>query len=336
MTMLQTACFSLVAACLALYYVLGGSGLGAGMLGPVLARTEAEKRAFARALAPAWASSLVWLLAALACLFAAFPSAFSSLLSAFSLPVALAALGLLSCALALAFSLRDGRLAGFRGVLLFCGSLLPALLFGFVLGACIQGVPLDADGDFTGAFSDLLRPLPLLCALLGLVTVLMQGASWLALKIERGSRLQQRARHTRLVLQIATILLFVAVAAFYLLGHGLQLNEGAALVVQVAALAAIVVGVVAGFLAGGRGNDLFPFLAGSLVCAGLVALFSASIFPDFIVSTGTGASVSIARSQADASVLTLVCMAACVGVPLAAASHAAVHRLFRGRVALDR
>ncbi len=335
-TMLQTACFSLVAALLALYYVLGGRSLGAGVLGPVLARTEPQKRAFARALAPGWALGLLWLLAALACLLAAFPSALASLLSTFCLPVALAAGGLFLAAVALAFSLRDDCLLGLWSALLLCGSLLPALLFGFVLGACIQGVPLDGDGNLAGAPLDLLCPFPVLCALLGLSTVLLQGAGWLSLKMERGSSLQQRARHARLVLQIATVVLFAAVAAFFLWERGFQLNEGPALAVQVAGLAAIIVGIIAGFLAGGRGNDLFPFLAGSLLCAGLVALFSASMFPDFVVSTGAGPSVSIDGARADAFALTLVCTAACVGVPLAAICHFLVHRAFRGRIAIER
>ncbi len=336
MTALGILWFVLIAVLLAVYYVLDGFDLGAAVLSPIVAKTEQERRALVRAIGPVWDGNEVWLLTAGGALFAAFAPAYASAFSGFYLAIMLVLFGLVVRAVAIEFSAHDEALRGLWNALFVVGSLLPALLFGVALGNCLQGVPLDANGDYTGGLLGLLGPFPLLCGLLGLSTVLLQGAAWLSLKIERGSALQQRARHARLVLQIATVLLFVAVAAFFLLERGFQLNEGAALVAQVAALVAIVVGIVAGFLAGGRGSDLFPFLAASLVCVGLVALFTASMFPNFIVSTGTGPSISIANAQASTLTLTVMSMVACVGVPLVAAYHIVVYRAFSGRIAIGR
>lgn len=336
MTALGILWFALIAVLLAVYYVLDGFDLGAAILSPFVAKTEQERRALVRSIGPVWDGNEVWLLTAGGALFAAFAPAYASAFSGFYLAIMLVLFGLVVRAVSIEFRMHDPALRRLWDVLFFVGSLLPAALFGVALGNCVRGVPLDANGDYTGGFLGLLGPFPLACGLLGLSTVLTQGAAWLSLKIERGSGLQKRARHARLVLQIATVLLFVAVAALYLFEHGLELNEGAALVVQVAALVAIVAGIVMGFLSGGRGSDLLPFVSGALVCAGLVALFAATMFPDFIVSTGAGPSITIENAQASTLTLTVMSIVACVGVPLVAAYHVLVYRTFSGRIAVGR
>jgi cytochrome bd-type quinol oxidase subunit 1 len=63
-------------------------------------------------------------------------------------------------------------------------SALPALLFGVAIGNVLRGLPLDAAGDYTGTFVDLLNPFALLVGLLSMAMFLTQGAAWLLLKTE--------------------------------------------------------------------------------------------------------------------------------------------------------
>src|SRR5450756_2458162 len=51
-------------------------------------------------------------------------------------------------------------------------------------GNVIRGVPMNANGDYTGTFLQLLNPYSLLVAVTGLFLIVTHGAAWLALKSE--------------------------------------------------------------------------------------------------------------------------------------------------------
>lgn len=328
--------YALIALLLCVYYVLDGFDLGAAVLSPFVAKTEQEKRALVKAIGPVWDGNEVWLLTGGGALFAAFAPAYATAFSGFYLAIMLVLFGLILRAVAIEFRMHDARWRSFWDALLFIGSLLPALLFGVALGNCLQGIPLDVNGDYTGGFFGLLRPFPLLCGVLGLATMLMQGAAWLAAKVECGSELQKRARHTRLVLQIVVVVVFAAVSLVYLAQQGFDIGGGLSLVAQVAALVVAVVGIVAAFLAGGRGKDVLAFCGGALVCVACMVLFTATMYPDFIVSTGVGQSISIESAQASHLTLSVMGIVACVGVPLVLVYHLLVYYHFRGRVPVER
>ena len=333
MMMLGIAWFALVAFLFCIYYVLDGFDLGAAILSPFVAKTEQEKRALVKAIGPVWDGNEVWLLAGGGALFAAFAPAYATAFSGFYLAIMLVLFGLIVRA---ELRMHDAGLRRLWDALFFVGSLLPALLYGVALGNCLQGVPLDANGDYTGGFLGLLRPFPLLCGVLGLATIVMQGAAWLAAKIERGSELQKRARHTRLVMQIVTVVVFAATSYVYLAMQDFDIGGGRMLFVRVGALALAVVGIVVAFLAGGRDKDVPAFLGGAFVCVALMALFAATVYPDLIVSTGAGPSISIANAQASHLTLSVMGLVACVGLPLVLVYHAVVYYHFRGRVPIGR
>ena len=64
------------------------------------------------------------------------------------------------------------------------GSFVPALLWGVAFGNIVQGVPIDADKEFTGTFFTLLNPFALLGGLTTLLLFITHGAVFLALKTE--------------------------------------------------------------------------------------------------------------------------------------------------------
>src|SRR5271165_3690464 len=84
---METVWFSLVAAMIAVYVVLDGFDLGAGVIHLFVARTEAERRAVLRSIGPVWDGNETWLIAAGGTLFFAFPLLYASSFSGFYLPL---------------------------------------------------------------------------------------------------------------------------------------------------------------------------------------------------------------------------------------------------------
>ena len=193
MTALGILWFVLIAVLICGYFVLDGFDLGAGVLYPFLARDERDRAVVRRAIGPVWDGNEVWLLTAGGALFAAFAPAYATSFSGFYLAIMLVLFGLIVRATALEFRAHDPAWAKLWDALFFVGSLLPALLFGVAVGNVVQGLPLNAAGDYTGTFFDLLSPFALSCGVLGLVHMLVQGSSWIALKAPQGSGLKARA-----------------------------------------------------------------------------------------------------------------------------------------------
>ena len=77
----------IIAAMIAMYVVLDGFDLGAGVLHLCIAKTEEDRRTVIRAIGPFWDGNEVWLLAAGGTLFLAFPHVYASSFSGFYLPL---------------------------------------------------------------------------------------------------------------------------------------------------------------------------------------------------------------------------------------------------------
>src|SRR5579859_4707013 len=82
---METLWFVLVAFMLTAYVVLDGFDLGAGLIGPFVADTYAERRLVLRTIGPVWSGNEVWLIAAAGALYFAFPRVYASSFSGFYL-----------------------------------------------------------------------------------------------------------------------------------------------------------------------------------------------------------------------------------------------------------
>lgn len=142
--------FVLVCATFAAYVVLDGYDLGAGIVSPFVAKTDAEKRAVLHTILPFWDGNEVFLVAGGATLYLAFPRLFPAFVSGFYLPVmivlwllALRGLGIEmrhKLDLPLWNELWDGAF--------FLASLLLVVFFGAALGNVVRGVSVDETGEF--------------------------------------------------------------------------------------------------------------------------------------------------------------------------------------------
>lgn len=77
-------------------------------------------------------------------------------------------------------------------------SALPALLWGVAFGNIVRGVPIDADFEYVGGFTNLLNPFALLTGLVTLTLFLTHGAFFVALKTDGIIRVRANAFAARI------------------------------------------------------------------------------------------------------------------------------------------
>lgn len=227
---METIWFGLVAVMLTAYVVLDGFDLGAGIVSPLVARTDAERQQVLRTVGPVWDGNEVWLLAAGGTLFFAFPVLYAVSFSGFYLPLHMVLWLLIFRALGI-------ELRGhvhehvwrtfFDGAFTIASALL-AIFFGAALGNVVRGVSLNADGYFfaplwtdwrVGPNPGVLDWYTVLTGVLALVALAQHGALYLALKTDGDVNI--RARNLSAYLWYAVVVLTLASLAgtLYALPH---------------------------------------------------------------------------------------------------------------------
>jgi cytochrome d ubiquinol oxidase subunit II len=282
--MIHTLWFLLLAVMLAGYAVLDGFDLGVGIVHFVVGRTAAERTTVISAIGPVWNGNEVWLIAAGGAMVVAFPTLYAASFSGFYLALMLVLWLLILRGLAIEFRHQlDHPLWREAWDVVFSGSsLLLALLFGVAMGNVLRGVPLDADGQFQGSFALMLNPFALVGGALGVVTLAMHGASWLALKTE--GNVHQRARRTARTLWFATSAALLAmVASSFVARPDFTANftaMPALLVVPAAGLACLVA-----FRRSAGRHDGRAFGASAGVVAAILVSAAAGLYPRLLPAT---------------------------------------------------
>ena len=222
---LTTVWFILIAILWVGYLVLEGFDFGVGILLPVIGRNEPERRAMIRTIGPVWDGNEVWLLVAGGATFAAFPEWYATLFSGFYIALFAILVALIFRGIAIEYRNKRPGLAWRTrwDWAIAVGSFVPALLWGVAFANIVQGVPIDADKEFTGTFFTLLNPYALVGGATTLLLFVTHGAHFLALKTEGGVR----DRANRIA---AWVGLAAAVAAVVFLGWTLALRGNPAAV----------------------------------------------------------------------------------------------------------
>lgn len=332
-TFFQVLWFWLIALLIGGYFVLDGFDLGVGVLYPFLGKSEKDRAVLRRSIGPVWDGNEVWLLTAGGALFAAFPPAYATTFSGFYLAIMLVLFGLIVRAVSLEFRAHDPKWGKVWDVCFTVGSFLPALLFGVAAGNVLQGIPMDANGDYAGIpLLGLLTPFTLLCGVLGLVLFLSLGATWTATKAPKPSELQERAARLRKPLQITALVVFILTTVILFVFVQPELS-GTTAVLRILFAVVFAGGIIVSFVMGAK-SDLMAFLGQAVSVLGLVFLWASSLFPSLVVATAEGAGESITIMNGSSSELSLMWMAiiACIGVPLVLVYHFIIYRTFRGRI----
>ncbi len=127
----------LVAVGLTAYVVLGGADFGSGIW-DLTARDEAMRARIKRSMSPVWEANHVWLIFILVIMWTAFPEAFGSIMSTLTVPMFLAAVGIILRGSA--FALRGEAATMFERRALGAVFALSSLLVPFFLGAAVGGI----------------------------------------------------------------------------------------------------------------------------------------------------------------------------------------------------
>jgi cytochrome bd ubiquinol oxidase subunit II len=317
--------FILIAVLWTGYFFLEGFDFGVGMLLHPLSRDDEDRRVMINTIGPVWDGNEVWLLTAGGATFAAFPEWYATLFSGFYLPLFIILIALIVRGVAFEYRGKvDNDLWRKRWDLAIAlGSWVPAVLWGVAFANIVAGVPIDANGTYTGGFGSLLNPFALLGGVTTASLFALHGALFLALKTTGSVR--ERAHRVALPIGVVAI---VAGGGFLIWN---QLANGAAWtwIPVLAAAGCLVMALVANR----SGNEGWAFAAtGVTIAASVIALFG-SLFPDVMPSTTDPAfSLTIENASSSAYTLRVMTWVALIMTPIVLAYQSWSYWVFRKRI----
>ncbi|WP_159499171.1 cytochrome d ubiquinol oxidase subunit II [Microbacterium sp. 18062] len=317
------------------YFVLDGFDFGVGMSLPFLGKDDVGRRQIINTIGPVWDLNETWVIVAGACLFAAFPEWYATLFSGFYLALLLILLALIARGVSFEYRHQRDGLRWKKGfdTMIVIGSALPAFLWGVAVANIVQGVPLDADHEFTGSLLTLLNPYGLLGGLTTLLLFFTHGVYFVALKTD--GQVRRDARR----LAIRSGLITVVVAATFLIWT--VVNAGAAgapalvLVIVCAALAAVL--LIASVVTNATDREGWAFGFGAATVAFAVLTLWLALFPNVMPSTTDPAgTLTIENASSTDYTLTIMTWAAVIFLPLVLLYQGWTYWIFRKRVTRSR
>jgi cytochrome d ubiquinol oxidase subunit II len=346
------------------FAILDGFDLGVAILHPFVARADEQRRVMLNVIGPVWEGNQVWLILGGGAIFAAFPALYAASFSGFYLAMFLVLLGLVLRPAAIVYRSKLDALDWRRtwDWVFFVSGLVPALLFGVAFGNVLLGAPFRFDERlniiYEGGLIGLLTPFALLCGLVSLAMITLQGATWLVLKTE--GAVAFRAKIAGIIAAL------VLLGAFSYAGYwGMENVQGYVMTSAVepnapsnplvktvareagawraayearpwtlAAPAATYLGALIAILALPFSAGLIAFIGSSLAVAGVVATAGFTLFP-FLLPSSIEPNHSLTLWDASSSqrTLTLMLAAVIVFLPIVLAYTAWIYSVLRGTVA---
>ncbi len=333
--------FCLVAVMIAMYVVLDGFDLGAGIVHLAVARTSAERRLVLRSIGPVWDGNEVWLLAGGGVLYFAFPALYASSFSGFYLPLMLVLWLLILRGIAIEFRNHiDSPVWKPLWDTVFSGaSALLAVFFGAALGNVVRGVPLDGEGRFflplwtdvtTGPNAGILDWYTVTVGVAAFLTLMVHGALWVAMKTD--GQVEARARRiARLGWWGVALMTVVITLASFAVQPQLRASFDARPWGYIFPLLALVGLMGMRFFTGAQ-----AFLSSGLFIVGMLTSAAFGVFPYVLPSNADPASgLTIYNAAAPAYGLKVGLAWFIPGMTLATGYFVYVYRNFAGKVRLE-
>lgn len=333
---LEVLWYLVVITALGFYTILDGFDLGVGCL-HLFARNDNERRVFLNAIGPVWDGNEVWLVIVGGALFAGFPEAFATIFSSFYVFTMLLLFGLIFRAVSIEFRSKHESLRWRKNwdIAFSLASIMIAFGTGLVMGNLIQGIPLDANRDFTGNFLGFIRPYPILFGITTVSLFAMHGAVYLVMKTE--DRLHRYIKQWVIrCVQIFVFLYFLlTIATFYAAQHMTLFLEEHPVLFLIPFIALLLILNVPRQLK--KDNSGWAFISSCLGILGFLSLFPIGTFPTLVRSSTNPESYSLLISNSASSPLTLTVLLIIVviGVPLVLAYGSYIYRVFRGKVRIE-
>ena len=308
---------------LSLYVMLDGFDLGVGAL-LLIQPDEKLRDRMVDSIMPTWDGNETWLIMAGVTLLATFSIGYGILLSAFYIPLIamLLALGLRGVSFEFRYQVEQGRRAW--DVVFSFGSIVAALMQGFIVGGLIQGVAID-DERFSGSVFDVFRPFSLLVAVSVLAGYVVLGSGWLHLKAPRNLR-SFAERSLWLATPAFAGLAFATCAWATTVQPGVAAAWTAHPVLLFVIVVLFLLAAVALMLAIGGPSAVRPFLLGLVLFVLGVAGLGITIFPDIVpfrLTLWQAASASLSH--------VFLLIGAAIVTPVVLAYSAFAYRVFRGK-----
>lgn len=345
------------------FAILDGFDLGVAMLHPFAARTDLQRRVLINTIGPVWEGNQVWFILGGGAAFAAWPPLYAASFSGFYLAMLLVLLGLILRPVAITFRSKNESPV-WRETwdwLFFVSGFLPSLLFGVAFGNLFLGVPFHFEQSlrfiYEGGFLGLLHPFALLCGVVSVTMIVMQGAAWLAGKSE--GEIALRAQRIGALAAIALVLLFTIAGLWIALGvegfrisspidfsgpsnataKSVTLGAGAWLLnyarhplSAIAPLAGLIGALVAA-VSLAAGAKKLALLASSLSVAGVVTTAGFSLFPFLLPSSSRpDHSLTVWDASSSETTLSLMLVATVFFLPIILAYTSWVYYVLRGTV----
>ncbi len=343
--MLPVIWFWIVACMVAIYVVLDGFDLGAGIVHLLVAKTDRERRAVLKSIGPVWDGNEVWLLAGGGALYFAFPALYASSFSGFYLPlmIVLWLLILRGSSVEFRSHIDNPVWRPFWDVVFSLASALLAIFFGAALGNVVRGVPLDAQGDFflplwtnfqPGAHPGVLDWYTILVGVFAFATLMQHGALWVAYKTE--GEILARARKISALVWPGVVLLTIVttIVSFQLQPH---LSESfAANPAGYLFPALAVLGLAGIFVFHRRAQQLPAFLSSALYILGMLTSVVFGVFPNVLpANQDPSLSLTIANASAPEYGLRIGLLWFAPGILLTLCYHFYLYRKFAGKVRME-
>ena len=344
------------------FAIMDGFDLGTAILLPFIGKTDVERRVILNSVGPVWDGNQVWFILGGGAIFAAWPLVYAVSFSGFyyAMFLVLVALILRPVGFDYRSKINNKTWRTIWDYCLFISGLVPSLVFGVAIGNVLLGVNFSFDNfmiiENKIGFFELFTPFSLLCGLLSVSMLTVQGACFLSIKTE--GDIQKRIK------KLLNILPFVNVALFAIGGLMLQKIDGY-FITKILSHSAdsnplnkevsrqagawlnnystykwFIIAPILGFVGqifamilSHFKHDVKAFIASSLSVLGIIATVGLTCFP-FILPSSLNPNSSLTLWDASSSYHTLVVMfiAAIIFVPLIISYTSYVFMVLRGKV----
>jgi len=341
---METIWFCLIAVMIAMYVLLDGFDIGAGIVHLLVARNSDERRLVLHTIGPVWDGNEVWLLAAGGTLYFAFPALYAAGFSGFYLPLMIVLWLLILRGVAVEFRnhIQSPVWTPLWDVVFSLASLLLAVFYGAALGNVVRGVPLDNTGYFfeplwtnfrLGPATGILDWYTITIGVAALLALTLHGALWVVLKTE--GAINERSRRMASCVWWGTGVFTLIITLFT---FDVQPQVTANLTTHYWGYvfpALAVAGFVAmrGFIA--RKDDLKAFLSSCAYLLGMLTSVVFGLYP-YVLPASTDASFSLTIYNAKAADygLRIGLVWWILGMALATSYFVYAYRHFAGKVKL--
>jgi cytochrome d ubiquinol oxidase subunit II len=167
-----------------MYVLMDGFVLGIGVLAP-FAEDDKQLDQMMNTAAPIWDGNETWLVLGGAGLLAAFPRAYAIMLSGLYLPVLLMLIALVLRGVSFEFRFKAATSKYLWGRCFAFGSIAAAFAQGVMLGAIVEGMPLQ-EGKYLGGAFGWFSPFSMLTGTAVVFGYALLGSTWLIMKTDGG------------------------------------------------------------------------------------------------------------------------------------------------------